>query len=243
MPKFGGYSPFPKRMGGGRPRVETITNALAADRGDGFDALNRETIAYTIDTSTARALSAAWGTNQRLSQIWDPRRMSEDVLARWERVLAIPPKANDSVGARRDRVESVFARFGSPAWASVISAQLTAEIGDAFVAIENISYALANIIVPDGTYPWGVAGVVPWSSTVAHILIRLQKPAGWTEGQFYDAAAKVVLVVDPLLPAWTTFDWYRAPDTGTPVDVDGGPSAGGFYLDDEHNLDNNVFDV
>jgi len=242
MPKFGGYSPFPKRMGGGRPRVETLTKALAADRGDGFDALNRETIAYTIDTSAARALSAAWGTNQRLAQLWDPRRMSEDVLARWEKILALAPLAGESEGTRRTRVEAVLARFGSPAWASAISAQLTAEIGSAFVGIETISYALANILVPDGTYPWGVVGGVPWSSTVAHILILLQKPTGWTEGQFYDAAAKVVLVLDPLLPAWVSYDWYRQPDTGTPVSVPGGPSVGGFCLDNEHNFDS-VFDA
>jgi hypothetical protein len=243
MPKFGGYSPFPKRMGGGRPRVETLTKALAADRGDGFDALNRETIAYTIDTAIARALSAAWGTNQRLAQLWDPRRMSEDILARWEKILALTPLADETVASRRDRVEAILARFGQPAWASEITTKLQAEIGDAFVALETISFDNANILVPDGTYPWGAPGGVPWSSTVAHILIRLQKPTGWSEGDFYDAAAKVVLVLDPLLPAWVTFSWYRAPDTGVAVDVAGGPSAGGFYLDDEHNLDNNVFDV
>lgn len=262
MPKFGGYSPFPKRMGGGQPRIETLTKALAADRGDGFDALNRETIAYTIDTAAARALSAAWGTNQRLAQLWDPRRMSEDILARWEKILALPParaartssteptehlaltpQVAGNIKARRERVEAVFARFGTPAWSSEIISKLQAEIGSVFVSLDSISFANANIQVPDGTYPWGAVGAVPWSSTVAHILIRLQKPAGWSEGQFYDAASRVVLVVDPLLPAWATFDWYRAPDTGTPISVSGGPSAGGFYLDNEHNLDNNVFDV
>ncbi len=78
--------------------------------------------------------------------------------------------------------------------------------------------------------------------TVAHILVRIQKPAGATEAMFYEAAGKVAPALDPLVPAWVTFDWYRAP-LSTPINVVGGPSAGGFYLDDEHNLDNNVFDV
>ena len=77
----------------------------------------------------------------------------------------------------------------------------------------------------------------------ADFLVRLQKPDGFSEGEFYEQAGKVTSLLDDVLPAWCTFDWYRAPTGGPAVTVAGGPSAGGFYLDQDHNLDNHVFDI
>lgn len=241
MPKLGGYSPFPLRMGGGRPRVEVLTNALAADRGDGFDGQNRETISYVIDHAAARALSAAWGTNQRLAQIWDPLRMGEAEVKRWERILALRPAPSDTLVARREVLAEVFARFGQSALQGDLEAQLVAACGDAFVAIEYTSYANAVIKVPDGTYPWGSVGSVPWSSSVAHVLVRMQLPTGWTEGEFRAVRGEANKILENTLPAWTTFFCYRPGEVSTPVA--GGASAAGFYLDEARNLDNQVFRI
>ena len=113
-----------------------------------------------------------------------------------------------------------------------------------FVAIEYISTANAVIHVPDTSYPWGtvVAGA-PWTSTVARILVLLEKPAGYSESDFYAAAAKVAPAIDGLIPAYCTFDWYRGSSAYPAIEVSGGPSRAGFYLDSPENLDNSVFDV
>lgn len=242
MGKFGGMTPFPRRFGGGKPRVQIILESLNADRGTAFDASNSNTTVYVNDMAIARAISAAWGTNQRLANMWLPTRMSTDVLERWETIFNLHPAPTDSEDTRRGRVENLLARFGQGAIHSRLQAELSEALGSAFVAVEYISYANAVITVPDGTYPWGsVAAGAPWSSTTAHILVRMQKPSGWTEKQFYDAAGQVPLILDPIMPVWTIADWYRPGPVS--VSVSGGPSAGGIYLDDDHNLDNEVFDV
>lgn len=236
---FGGKTPYPRKLGGGKPRVETVLEGLNADRGTAFDTSNTDATVYVNNIAIARAIAAAEGTNERLSRIWDPMSMPAELVPRWEKILALASLSSDTLLARRRRIKSVFERFGQSTINGRIVTILEDALGDVFVDVEYISYANAIIIVPDGTYPWGTtADETEWSSTVAHILVKLEKPSGWTEAQFYDAAGKVPLLLDPILPVWTTVDWYRAGATSTVVS--GGPSAGGFYLDEANNLDNQV---
>lgn len=241
MPAFGGMSPFPIRFGGGKTRTQVILSALNADRGTAFDTADRTTTVYVENMAIARAIAAGWGTNVRLGNIRKPSAMTDTILGRWETILGILPAPTDSEAVRRNRVATLFARTGQAAINGFLTTLLSNALGAAFVAIEHVDYSNAVILVPDGTYPWGSVGSVPWSSTVAHILVRLQKPAGWAESDFYSAAANVATILESALPVWVTFDWYRPGPTS--VAVTGGPSAGGFYLDDSHNLDNEVFDV
>jgi len=241
MGKFGGLNPHPRRFGGGRPTAKVIFEGLAADRGTAFDATNTQTVVYAETVAVARAVAGSWGANERVSKAWQPLRCPMELLVRWERLLAIYPKYTDTNTTRRQRVATHLARFGQATVDGRIAAALTSEIGSAFVAVEYITVANASILVPSGAYPYGAVGSVPWHSSVCHVLVKMQVPTGWTEGEFYEAAGRVVRVCDPLLPAWVTVDWYRPGPSS--VNVTGGPSAGGFYLDDEHNLDNEVFDV
>jgi uncharacterized protein YmfQ (DUF2313 family) len=240
---FGGYHPYPRRFGGGKPTLQTFHESLNAQRGTALDAANSSTTVWLEDLALMRAVVFdGWQTNQRLAHQWDPRRMT-DMLERWEQLLKLRPPANTSDKDRRDVILDRFERFAGVANHAKLIKYLEAAVGEVFVGVEYISAANAKVTVPDGTYPWGsvVAGA-PWSSTVAHILVLLQTPAGYTEAQFYEAAARVGPIVDAVAPAWAAFDWYRAP-LSTPIIVIGGPSRAGFYLDDEHNLDNNVLDV
>jgi hypothetical protein len=241
MPGFGGLSHFPRRHGGGEVRVQVALDTLLADRGTAFEqaAEDRESVVYIESMALARAISAGLGTNERLGTLWDAARMPDAVLERWEKILALAPLASDSEAERRARIRTTFERFGQASTHTTAHALLSEALGDAFVGIEYIDYDDALISVPDGSYPWGIViDGRPWSSTVAHVLVRLQKPTGWTEGQFYDAASQVSLILDPLLPAWCTFAWYRA---GASSAVVGGVSAAGFYLDTPSNLDNQIF--
>lgn len=240
---YGGYHPYPRRFGGGKPALQTIHESLNAQRGTAYDAMNPATTVWLINHAIARALTFdGWGTNQRLANQWDPDRMT-DMLPRWEQIMRIPVPTGATDSERRAQVKLRWSRFGQSARHARLQTELANALGPAFVAVEYISPANASIHVPDASYPWGtVADGAPWSSTVARILVRLTKPSGWSEGDFFAAAAKVGAVLDPVLPSGATYDWYRAPATGAPIVVGGGPSAAGFYLD-EPNLDLLVFDT
>ena len=242
---FGGYHPYPRRFGGGRPPLKVLHESINAGRGTALDASNPDTIAWVEGMAYARAIYfAGVMTNERLSHQWDPARMT-DMLSRWEAIYGLRPAPSDDDATRRAAVRAKMERFlvASSIHARLVT-RLAADLGEVFSAIEYISTANAIITVPDASYPWGsVVSGRPWSSSVAHILILLVKPAGYTEGEFYEAAGKVAPALDGIVPAWCTFDWYRAPAAGAAVTVSGGPSQAGFYLDNDHNLDNSVFDV
>ena len=242
MPACGGKAPYPRRMGGGKPRLVYLLDSLNAQRGTAYDVTENSPI-YVENMAFARAFAELWSMNQRLANQWIPSRMTT-CLSRWEAILGITPGASDTDTVRRERISTIFSRTGAIANRATLEVALSAALGSVFLAIEYISYANAVIHVPDGTYPWGtVATDIPWSSTVSHILIKTQKPSGYSEGEFYAAVGVIEEIMDAYVPSWVTWDWYRAPAAGVAVTVTGGPSAAGFYLDDEHNLDNAVFDV
>lgn len=59
------------------------------------------------------------------------------------------------------------------------------------------------------TIAWSVTNPnAPWYSTVDHISINVQQPAGYTLAQFYAAVGQIGPFLDELLPAWITWDWY-----------------------------------
>lgn len=238
--KLGGFSPFPAKLGGGTPRVKLVLDTLNADRGTAYDATTRTTYVYAHNMAIARAISAGWGTNERLARLWSPECCSMDVLERWEQMMALYPAPTDDDDTRRTRVDELMARFGQESVDAVILDLLTDKLGSVFVGIEHIDYVYAAIYVPDGTYPWGSvdsSGNRPWSSSIAHVLVRLQAPTGYTEGEFYAAAGQVIQLLEPRLPVWVTIDWYRPGSTSATF---GNVSAAGFYLDDVHNVDNEI---
>ena len=227
-------------MGGGTPRTKRILESLIAARGTAIAVGDRTSVAYVETLAVARALAAAWSTNQRLANQWDARRMTS-LLERWESIFAIRSHPDASDASRRHLIELAQARVGRAALLTTISAELTDALGAKFVAVEFISVANAIITAPDGTYPYGiVVADMPWSSTVSQILIRVQATADETD--FYDSVGLIADRLDSLIPAWANWTWYRAPEFGAPSDVVGGPGAGGFYLD-ERNLNESVFRV
>lgn len=243
MPAFGGYSPFPLRFGGGTPRLRLIHESLNAQRGTAFDTSDRTKIVWLENMAIARAINAAWMQNQRLANQGDPKRVT-DMMERWEAILDISPPYGSEDSDRRAAIEAKRALIGRALIYPWIHTLLETKLGDYFVALEFIDLSIAHVTKPSGAYPWSgtISTAYPWTSTVAHILVRMTTPSTGTEAEFYKMAGICMDVLDQELPAWVTFDWYRAPEVGAPIAVTGGPSAAGFYLD-ERNLDNSVFDV
>jgi len=223
----GGLSPFPLRFGGGNRRLQRIVESLAKARGTAYDVTQPSNL-YPNIMATARLLNASWATNASLGFLWDAARTP--ALARWEAMLALPVSATDTEQDRRNRLAAVFAKIGQAVTENSLSVQLQAALGPVFVSVDFLSTTVALQQTSPG-----------WFSNVAHVLIRVQTPAGYQEVDFQNAVAKIFGIMDAQAPAWVTWDWYRPGPT--PIPVTGGPSAGGFFLDDTHNLDNEVFDV
>lgn len=234
---FGGGHPYPRRHGGEDSIVDDLTQAIATDRGDAYTNDESSTV-FVMNHALARTVASGWGTNERLSKLWQPMRCSPDVVKRWERILALPVNVRATWYERRLAVQERLTFYAEAVRGRILGD--LQELGAVFVDIEYVTLAGANILSPDASYPFGTQlDGVPWMSTLGRAVARLQKPVGWTEGQFYEATAMVMDLMESYMPAWLDFDWYRP---GPVSAVSNGFSAAGFYLDDDANLDNQIFD-
>jgi hypothetical protein len=224
MGTYGGFAPGAERYGGGNRRLQRIVESLNAQRGDAYDTTGTSTV-YADNMAVARSIDGAWSTNTRLANIADPERTTE--LARWERILAIVPGANDSDQTRRARIRERRARTGRMPTSQSIADDVRRACGDVFVTIHHLTTANARVFWPGGTQDPDS----PWYSTVAYVAVELRIPAAMSTGEFLDRTAPLAEIMDGRLPAWVTWGWFIEPSTGT-----------GFILDDEHNLDAEAFD-
>ena len=221
MGTYGGLAPGAERYGGGNRRLQRIIESLNAQRGDAYDTTETSTV-YADNMAVARSIDGAWATNTRLANITDPARTTE--LARWERILAIVPGANDSDQTRRARIIDRRARTGKMPTSQSIADDIRAICGNTFVGIHHLTVDNAVTYWPGGT-PDADA---PWYSTIAYIAIELTIPNGMGLGEFLDTIAPMSEMLDGRLPAWVTWAWFI---------------GSGFILDDEHNLDAEAFDI
>jgi hypothetical protein len=181
----------------------------------------------------ARALTAVWSAYFRILNQIDPHTMT-DFLPSWESVFGITPAFNVSLEARRAQLALRMQYLKSGGSIALFIKLLRTILPNTFDHVELIPSTLANTHVPLGaTVPGGIN--VPadgqWSSTISHILVIVKKPVTMTENEFYTEVGQLYNYASLMLPAWATFDWARDGAMGL-----------GFYLDDEHNLDNERFD-
>lgn len=240
MSTYGKFSPSPERYGGLGARkandLKSISDSLGRARGTAYDS----SLGTTVEVENhgiARAIWEVWETNARLSHTADPYRITGAVLARWERILGLSSEPTATENERRRPIQELFARIGEPTDQQTVADILAEKLGPVFVALHHLALAEAVVWWPGGT-PNPEA---PWYSTVSHIVIQTVRPYGYTEGQFYEAVARVNEFLDPLMPSDKTWDWYRNGPGHTGVWVTD-PGAG-FFLDDAVNLDNQIFDV
>lgn len=241
MAGCGGMNPCPARCGGGPSPVKPILDSLNQQMGSGID-VTPGSPNYVENVAAARILAGMRATGERLGALADPARTP--CLSRWEKILDLRPKRTDTEADRRAAFMAKRVRDGQPIEHAFLENVLRERLGPFFVAIEYTDITIASFHKPDSSYPaaWGtvVAGF-PWYSTLEHILVRIQKPVGASEGDFNEAAGKVVETLNPMLPSTCTFDWYRSPGLDA-IAVTGGASAAGIFLYRDHNLDNHVFD-
>lgn len=237
---YGRFSPGFERYGGDVPSLKTILDGLNAARGSTYDVSETSTV-YAENEAIARMLWTAWEQNQRFAHQFDPDRMT-DFLPRWEKIFGIAPTSSQTETERRAVVKERMLRIGVVPTRQTTSDRLAAILGPLFLSYETIPFSSAVQWVPDASPAWP-AGTPPavrhvmapgelpqWASTTAHILFRVAKTPGMTDGEFWQALGRTYPLLDDTLPAWVTWDWYTVSTTGS-----------GFYFD-ETNLDHQVFD-
>lgn len=216
-----------------------MLGSINASFGSGYNP-TPNSIVYLRNLALAKVILDAWLTNQRLANQAIPSKLTT-FLSRWEQILALPADPTLSDVDRRNRIAEIWSRWGQQFDTQYLTDKMASILGPLFVAVEFISYAIAVVHAPNGTYPWGtVDPSAPWYSSTAHILVRTQVPAGWGEGQYRIVIAKANLALDALVPAWITWTVYRPPTSQLPTNVVGGPSAGGVYCDEDNTCDMKV---
>jgi hypothetical protein len=243
MASFGGLAPYPRSLGGGNELLPALVESISSARGSHISQDPSSNV-WVENNACARQIAGIWATNARLGNIWNAHKCPIPVLERWERMLVLVRENDDTEISRRERLARKFALRGRSPDLGLIFEEVQRSIGPMFIEMNTISLSNALQHVPTGSWPWGTN--IPetnWSSTTFHLLIRVQNLPGQPEGAFYATMGALVQSLDPILPSWMTFDWYRQPVDYPPINVVGGPSVGGFYLDDTYNLNNSVFDT
>jgi len=240
MAGLGGFNPAPLTFGeAAATDLEAIQKALDDAQGSAI-ATERGSVAWVENHSTARVLLALYLLARKLGYVNDPKRMTL-TLERWEKILGLSPLSSDTPASRRIRVEAKLGLLAAGTSFVTINDYLTKVLGDMYVGLEFPDPLTAVTYVPGGgSVPGGPtfldgefapAGISPWASSLAKVIVKLEKPAAMSEGEFYDRASQSYNDMDNLVGAWMGFDWVRD-----------GPNGAGFYLDEENNLDNQRFD-
>ncbi len=235
------FNPGFERNGGGTPTLKTILDGLNSARGTAYDTVE-DGVVYAENEAIARMLWCAWEQNQRFANQFDPDRMT-DFLPRWEAIFGLTPLDSDTDTERRRAVKERMLRIGVVPTRQELIDRLTVALGSAFVSYTNIELADSTQWVPNTSPAWP-AGPPPavrnvttlsydptWYSTTAHILILVTRPSAMNIGQFWEALGRVYPILDAMVPAWVTWEFYVESPTGA-----------GFFLDEENNLDHYIFD-
>ena len=241
MPATGGLVVV-ERYGGGENNSDATTlqrvfESIAAQRGSAYDQTT-ESVVGVENLAIARAITFdGYGTNQRLANQFLPAKMTADgLLPRWEAIFNISTLPTDTEVVRRARVAAAFSRLGQPNTHQPIVDALTVALGALFTG--TILYQIPG----HGAFSiWPGASnntpTIPWYSTIDHIAVGINLPAAYTSSSggpnaaWWQALNAGVVVLDAMLPAWMTWNFFILSSHGTAC----------WYLDDPSNLDTEIF--
>lgn len=241
MGGLGGFNPGPRRFGGAASTdLEAVHLAIASANGTAI-ATDRGTISWLENHATARVVHGIYRTAERLGSVNDPARMT-DTLPRWEKILRLSP-GSQSLPERRARVAAALSLLSAGTAFQVLDDYLRDLLGEMYLGLEFPDPLTATTRVPGGgSVPGGgptfVDGndadpnISPYSSSLAHVAILLQKPIEMSDPVFYERAGSIRNVIDNLIGAWMTYSVVRD-----------GPNGKGFFLDESFNLDNQRFRI
>jgi hypothetical protein len=242
MPRYGGFSSYPLRYGGGdggsgKTLHQRVFESIAAQRGSAYDQTTTTAVGLENFLFAKAIVWDGYYCSQRLANNFLPTKatVATGMLPRWERIFNAPPALGDTEVQRRARI--------SAAWLSVVQSNIHQSVDTVLVSALGVLYS--------GTYTyqapataltyWPGASTntpsLPWYSSILHVDILVNLPASYTSSSgptaaWWAAVGAFVPPLDAMLPAYVTFDWY----------INSSHGGLGFYLD-EFDLDLEIFDV
>lgn len=192
-----------------RADLQQISTSLLAQRGD---AITTEvgSIIWMETQAWARAIYHIWAYNQKAANQFDPNKMT-DLLPRWESMMGLSALPTDTVAKRQARIAARFRLINKMPTTQDLTDLLVSALGITFLEIINIDRSHAYAQYPGGTpIVGGITNTVnaPWYSTIQHIFIEVIHPTSITDNQFYATVNQITPLLNPLLPAYDTFDWF-----------------------------------
>lgn len=112
MAFFGGYAPFPLRLGDSGALVKDLNDALNTGRGEGLNTTEMASTVWVENHAIARALAETWQTNERLGLQTDLSKTT--MLDRWEGIFGIVPAPDATDAERRAVLAERQGRAGTP---------------------------------------------------------------------------------------------------------------------------------
>lgn len=237
MPTYGGYSPQAERYGGGKPNAERIHSALLEVDGKSVGlTTGAGSYAWIEDLALARALAAAWGTNARGANEFDPRR-TQSMLPRWEGVFQLAVAPDETPVERRERLVFRWQALGKSPTTQQTADDLFEIAGAVFVAV---LHASGPNYYPGSTdpNPYDLSGFttattsVNWYSGAMNFAVQTQQPTGMPSSVYKALVGEMATYLDGALSAWATFSIGEFAHAG----------SSGFWMD-EPNFDLEMLDA
>lgn len=211
---------------GHAPYAEFILSELQSQRGTAYTK-EQDTFVDVENVALARFLSA---TGPRLAEKFRANAVpgrSDERLAYWERFLAVPKRLGEPKWRTRQKLAAHYRLTDGPTVHSVRTA-LEELLGDAFV---DLTWAQGtDLASPPAQTFWPTInpgdsslslGGGAWTSERCTLLVEVTQPAGMSDSEFLTLVnVDLFLMLNRLMPAWATFNWYLTDDSG-----------GGFFLD------------
>lgn len=232
------------RLGGGDSgsskgnMLERVFESIASARGSAYDQTPNSTVGVE-NMAIARCIAIdGWGRTQKMANEFLPSKCTAAwLLPRWERVFGLTPLPTATETTRRSAVSAAWLRLVSGNWTQAVVDALSAGLGPLYSSLFLEPPASAVSYWPGGNALTGA----PWYSTLCLVSVQLTIPDGYLNpdgspnARWWAAVGIVATVLDPLLPAWCTFQWYI-------LSITQNPGHTGFYCD-EPNADLEILDA
>lgn len=175
----------------------------------------KEGFVHAENLALSRSEAARWRCADKIKNNAIPLT-SDELLGNWLEVLAVKTDPNDTVQDIRIRCAAKYKASIGPL-ARYVDDSVSDLLGDAYV--RSWRFRGTDLVTPPTpTYPeyspynagpsayW--LSTYAWLSTRAHYLVEVQKDPNMTMADFLLLVnVRLFDLLDPLLPAWATFDW------------------------------------
>ena len=208
MAGYGAYNPYPRRYGGGKRAIEVVHESLLEDYSRMWN-VEPNTLGWHEAYAESAMVACAWAGAKASHNALIATKMAYS-LPTWEEAFGLRPLPSESAMQRRANLDAKMRSMGNNAEADARDASERI-LGDNFVGITWVATA-SEVVYWPGIFP----GQPPfeWASNREIVLVEANKD-GVSQAQFDAKVARLVAVLDDLIPAYMTFNVYVHNTNGT----------------------------